>query len=448
MESSVLIMKKSKVISLLIIFVLIVGALVYAYDNSQCELDGLSVCFDKDTERFLIEEEASLSIQIGNEGTAELLQTKWNALYPQVKLEIEVLPILEIDDLVNGLKHDVVYLKQKDAAYFMQDFFNLGYEANEIMGSKIPTQIQDASNVKGMKLLQTAVTGPLFMVNQTLADELGFTDLSSFESIFAQSDKILENMEITYPISFVDQFSMYPYLTSGGWLLNRDHMESDPEFSSPRFLKSLEFIEWMGQQKLTKSEEKLKALDYAYNNEASFFAGESLFGIVSDFELARLYEESSNVEYKPVPFPKYGDHHLSQLVDVEVYAVNANTLYPSASAELFRILRDPEIISEYSGGDYAAIYHPNYLADLKEDIDPRIRAYAYGDTLPILALKEDPSVLVASIYRELDLRLWVAKVFDGEITPLEAQAQIVQISNDWLKEHGVNVEITDSTGKN
>lgn len=436
-------MKKSKVISLLTIFALIIGAIFFAYENSKCELDGKSVCFDKETEVFLIEDNATLRIQIENEATAQLLQTKWDALYPDVSLEIEVLPVLQIEDLLEGLDHDIVYLKQKDAAYFMQDFFNLGYKANEIMGSKIPSQIQDASNVKGMKLLQFAVTGPLFMVNQTLADELGLSDLSSFESIFAQSNQILEHIEYTYPISFVDQYSMYPYLTAGGWLLNRDQVESDPEFSSPRFLKSLEFIEWMGKQTFTKSEEKIKAIDYAYNNEASFFAGESLFGIVSDFDLARMYEEATGNTYVPVPFPKYEDHHLSQLVEVKAYAVNAKTLYPSASAELFRILRDPEIISAYSGGDFAAVYHPNYLSELGDGFDPRIRAYAYGDTLPILALKEDPSVLVASIYRELDLRLLIAKVFDGEISPLEAQEQIVVLSNDWLKEHGVNVEITD-----
>ena len=436
-------MKKSSVISLLTVFALIGTVFYFAYENTKCELDGTNVCFDKETERFLIEEEASLFVQIQNEETAELLQTKWSALYPEVKLEIEVLPVLALDDLVEGLKHDVVYLKQKDAAYFMQDFFNLGYEANEIMGSKIPTQIQDASNVKGMKLLQTAVTGPLFMMNQTLATELGFTDLSSFEAIFSQADKILENLEYTYPISFVDQYSMYPYLTAGGWLLNHDHIESDPEFSSPRFLKSLEFIEWMGKQKITNSEEKIPALDYAYNNEASFFAGESLFGIVSDFELAALYEEAKGVDYVPMPFPKYEGHHLSQLVEVEAYAVNAKTLFPSASAELFRVMRDPEMIKTYISGDYASIYHPNHLVDLGEDIDPRILAYAYGDTLPILALIEDPSVLAASIYLELDLRLWVAKVFDGELTPLEAQEQIVILSNDWLKEHGVDVEITD-----
>jgi arabinogalactan oligomer/maltooligosaccharide transport system substrate-binding protein len=65
----------------------------------------------------------------------------------------------------------------------------------------------------------------------------------------------------------------------------------------------------------------------------------------------------------------------------------------------------------------------------------KIKAYNFHDTPPVMALDNNPNRLARSLYTEVDIMEPLRKLFNKEITRDEAVKQIVQLTNDWLKEN-------------
>ncbi len=499
---------KGIVLTLVIAILLTVGITAYVYFQSLCTLDGVSVCVDKETGTFLIEEGATIQVQVESEAQANKLVSTWNTLHPDNigALKPVVKNTLSIDNLKEGLSTDVALVSQDDAAFFMQNFMNLGRRASGVLGDTIPALHQDSINVKGYFFVPYNVTGPLFVYNKTLIESLGYSledldnsglpdSFESWEKIMDLSKELRENPSVVFPLTFEDQNYFYPFLTGGRWTLNFTKNGSNPEFSSNEFKDGLELIEIMGQyvwdqnvatevedtsvtqespseekpQEQTPQEENQNQTDVEnqegndgeqtpeeptvpmkwintaeslpWQYESAFFEGKSLFTIASDFNIFDLYETSTKSEYVYAPFPNFKDHRLTPIAQVEGYVVNSNTKYPSASAEAIRILRTSEFISEYNQNTgKIPVYHRNHIDELNitnEEVLSKVIAYASSDTLPIMALNNNPQVLSKSIYNEIDLMPVLRKLFNGDITVEEAQKEIVLLSEAWISNNDI-----------
>lgn len=499
---------KGIILTLVIAILLTVGITAYVYVQSLCNLDGVSVCVDKDTGTFLIEEGASIQVQVESEEQGEKLVNTWNTLHPDYVDAIKpvVQSTLTIEALKQGLSTDVAIVSQDDAAYFMQGFMNLGRRASGVLGETIPALHQDSINVKGYYFIPYSVSGPLFVYNKTLVESLGYSledldksglpdSFESWEKIMELSKDLNENPSIVFPLTFEDQNYFYPFLTGGRWTLNFTKNGSNPEFSSNEFKDGLELIEEMGQhvwdqnvavevedtsvppetpQEETPQEEApqdetenttnldneagtdgeqtddeptvpMKWINTAeslpWQYESAFFEGKSLFTIASDFNIFELYESSTKSEYVYAPFPTFKDHRLTPIAQVEGYVVNSNTQYPSASAEAIRILRTSEFISTYHDiTGKIPVYHRNHVDELNidnKDVLSKIVAYASSDTLPIMALNNNPQVLSRSIYTDIDLMPTLRKLFNGDINIDEAQEEIVLLSEAWISNNDI-----------
>ena len=214
-------MKQNKSLVIIIVFAFIVAAssTVYFLLNNSCTLDGESVCFDKDKNVFKVEEEASLIVQVENEELADYLKETWDKLHPdnQGAIKTNIQKPLTVQDLSQGYPYDVMVTSQNNAAYFLDDMLDLGNGLSNVVGSKIPIQLQDAINLKGYYFVQNSIDGWFFVYNETLLEEMGFDlsdsdgsylpdELDTWEKIFENNDKILDKAKYTIAL-YIQTFS-------------------------------------------------------------------------------------------------------------------------------------------------------------------------------------------------------------------------------------------------
>lgn len=468
-------MKKNKVVITAIVSALVVALLSTAYFLfvSRCTLDGDSVCFDKETQSFKVEEDADLLVQVENEEMGTYLEETWDKLHPENKgaIHTTVQAPLSIKELSEGFPYDVMITNQNNASYFLNDLRDLGDDAGDVVGSRIPSQLQDAINLQGYYFVQNSIDGWYFVYNETLLKEMGFnmksetgyglpTALDSWEKIFENSEKILEKSKYVFPLTFADQLSFYPFLTGGRWTLNFTHRGSYPGFESREFHEGLELIEMFGKNEyfreekvaettLIKDENKeeikddvkeeltdKKMLPWLY--EEAFYNRETPFTIMHKSLQFEAHEELSDDVYKIAPFPRFEDHHLAPMGEVNGYMVDKSVPYPSASAEVIRILRTPEALVNYkSADDKTLVYSRSYFdeLDLEDEKMRDILAYNYHDTPSVLALDNNPNKLTRSLYDEVEFMDLFKELYLGKLSSEEVQAEIVKRVNDWIDEN-------------
>ncbi len=407
---------------------LAIGAGVFLYVSSLCSLDGMSACYDQELTQFKVEENAHLRVQVENEVLAEYLRETWAELHPESTLEVIVQKELSLDEL-KDMPSDIMIADQRDAAFFINEFQDLGSLAYSKIGSTIPVELQDAMNLKGFFMVQNTVSGPLFVRNETLINELGLT-LNTFDDLFTQKEKIKESISTVLPISFLDQEAFYPFLTAGGWALNSSHVGEKGGFDSEEFLNGLKFVASL------KDHLGIDAVDLEWNYESSFFERNALVSIINDRSLASQYEALSGDEYVYGPSLSINEKVLAPFANVSGYVVKADTGFTSSASEVLRILRSPEAISLL---DSVPIYHINHIDDLDLDEDTKmlVSAYNYSVAYPIVALESNPSVLARNFYRDVDLMPVLISVYDGDITGEEGQKFIVSLYHKWLTLNGV-----------
>lgn len=431
-------MKNKKILSIVLVLAVVLSLGGLYYLGTVCKTDGTNVCYDGSVNRFNLEEKIDLKVAVETEATKIELERLWEEYYPETKIVVDVVDAFTRHELSQDIAYDVYYVDGSEALYFMQEFANLGQKAQSVITNTIPIGLQDSYNINGLKFVPQNVSGSKLYLNKTLLDQMELTleDVASFEKIKENEDIILQSMDVSFPFSFKDQATFYPFLTAGGWTLNYTHDGMNPNIDSDSFLEGLEFIQFMSTLKLNNLEEKVSGMDLDYTFEDRFFNRKSLFGYIMDHDLGEQYKNISNDEWLEIPFPTYKGKHLAQEVEVNGYVVNKDTLYPSASAEVLRLLRLPnflELGDETKNPIY--MFGENDIIEISPALKSRINSLIYGDLPTILALDIDPRVRSINLYKEVDFMEITAQVFDGTLSPEEGQSKLLELSQLWLEQY-------------
>lgn len=432
---------------------LLIGALVisafgviYVLSN-RCNLDGESICYSDTLGRFLIEDDVALNVQVEGEAMGAYLVETWNALYPEQEgaITYTVRKPLSLRELMDELETDIVVTSIHDGAYALDMMMDLGTSVDDHILNRVSRVSQDAINVKGIKFVPNSIKGWTFVYNETMLQELGIdlTDankdgmpdaIDSWDKIFAMESQLLEQAQYVFPLTFSDQLSFYPFLTGGKWRLNFTNKGSDPGFSHPEFLKGLSLIEEFSKVKLDGSLETQTAGDLKWAYNTVLLDRKSVFSIVSDWMLFDQMSSGSDDTFVYMPFPMYQGHNLTPLGYVDGYMVLDDVKFPSASAEVLRILRAPEAAKVYRSGDLKEfLYTANNVdeLDVSDSLRNKIRALSYNDIEPVFVLENNPSVLARAILYDVDFMSVASDLFDGKITAVEAQAKFVELAKEW-----------------
>ncbi len=439
--------KKTSFVVLL--FFIAVFSAVYYFSN-RCVLDGETVCYNEKLGQFEMEENARLKIHLENEEVAENFQALWEKEHPEKadRIHLIVDEPKKIKEMADGVEEDIVYISQNNAAYFMDQFHDLGEDFETLVGSRVPQQIYDAMNEHGFFFMPNTIGGWVFVYNPILLEELGYSkefnlrtglpeSFDTWEKIFAKAPELLEKLDYVFPLTFKDQDSFYPFLTSGKWTLNFQHSVSGFGFKTREFNEGLAFIEALRDVPLKQGKTNSKELNWDYDK--AFFQRKTAFSLMHP----SFYQEGFEKEMRVAPFPSFNSHHMSPMAEVNGYVVMKASAYPSASAEALRILRSPEMMSVYQSSDGKEIvYHRNYFEDLDLDKDrlQSVLAYNFHDTESVLALKENPKVRLKDVYYELNFMDILSEFYDGTIDREQAQAMIVEKAEKWIIENGGELE--------
>ena len=443
-----------------ILITVVIAVLITAFYFFQihCTLDGDTVCYINKDDTFQIEENARISVQVPSESVGDYLVKTWNTLHPEQfgAVSYVVSEPLSLKALTEPMETDVIMTSIYDAAYVLNKMQDLGKEGHDHILDTVHMRHEGAINLRGTYFVPNSISGWSFVYNQTLAEEIGLdlTDsngdglpdsFDSFEKIFELESMILEHVDVLFPITFIDQYSFYPFLTTGKWSLNFTHNGMNPDFDKKEFLNGLDFIEAIASVKL-RNDETTSAEDLPWGYDVDFFGRKALFSMVADWMRLDYQQSFTEDVYVKAPFPTFNSNPISPMGDVIGYMVQDNTKYPSASAEALRILRAPEVAGVFEHKDSVLIYHDERINDLDiEDTKKQeIWTYAFHKPEPVIALDENPNVLARELYYHVDMMPVLMDLYDGDITKEEAQQQIVELSQNWLNEKVGDKDVEDT----
>ncbi len=435
-----------KILSIFLILSLGLGIFIY---TTRCKLDGSSVCFNNKLDTFKIEENAQIVVQVESEAMGEYLVKTWNTIHTQQQNVVSyiVKPPLSLTQLADDLESDVFITSSNNAAYVLGNSFDMGKSFRKEVLSKTPITLEAELNALGNYFVPNSYTGWSFVYNKTLLESLGVNledanhnylpdSFETWEQLVTLDTLVFETLDILFPLSFKDQYSFYPFLTSGKWGLNFTKNGEDAGLSHPEFLKGLEFIEFLSQANLYKEDKKAEDLLWEYN--VAFFENRTAFSLMSDWMNFEYYQEKTDDEYVIAPLPSFKENTLRPKGEVDGYLVDKETLYPSASAEAIRILRSAQASPYYSSDSQKVFaYHRDLVDDLELDQELKNKIYAYNfiDPDPVIVLERAPQVLARFFLHEVDFMEYLEKLYDGELSAVEAQKEIEDLHKAWLSQY-------------
>lgn len=317
------------------------------------------------------------------------------------------------------------------------------------------------ANSKTIKYVPFAYDGMAFAWNKTMLEALkldttdknkdGLPDaFDTWEEIFDLSRKWQTNrptykgkpVTIVYPMCLDEVWSAYSNLTAGGWKIFPTKDPAKPGFDQDSFRAGLEFIKAASDAMIsvevngarTPGASMIWRWDDALNNEtAPFF----LVGTWMDVNGA---ETKGGYDIKFGPMPTWKGVRLSPFVKTKGWVINGFTKYPSAAHELYRILFTKD-------GMQTIVDNSSYIPALKPRASntPSYRkdpnkaemsaAFAFNYPEPTISLPANPKKKAMDGYYGISLNLELRSVWDGEKTPAEAQARIVELYNMWYEEN-------------
>ena len=220
----------------------------------------------------------------------------------------------------------------------------------------------------------------------------------------------------------------------------------------------------------SSEEEEEIILPYQIKNDRAFDGGwlydvylEKLispFSLVGTWMYYNQQEEIEQQDFYFSPMPSWKEKILSPLAKTKGYLLSAGTKYPSAANEVYRIIRSEAGIQAYidtvdeipavtqvdrlenrpnleteenEEGKESQTIEPYYLAFRNENQRQISYAFSFSQEESMVAFEKDPSVRGWDMLSEIGLIEIAQKVIKQEIAPEEAQLELLENSENWMK---------------
>jgi hypothetical protein len=424
---------------------------------SECELNNGVVCYDKKDELYLLEENASLLVAVPTSAFGQALVELWDTNFPSLTgvIQYEVVNQRLAQYYLNNPRYDLIYISQYELPLIMNMVQVVDEDNVESFSSYMVEGFAELINSNGYIFTPIAYEGFLFAYDETLLNEANISlddsnsdglpdSIDSWEKIFrritVQKDQLIDlNLKNFFPLALNEKYSFYPMLTAGGWQMFDDLKADKPGFNSLTFKSSLRFIYEMGKYDWNLNQEKTSK-DYVFSYEEVLEEQSSPLTMISSWMFYNEYEEINKANYRFSHMPSYDGHVLSPLLDIEGYAISAKTPYPNIANQLLKLIRSKQGLQQLIDNTDLPLM---IKIDDKLDIEihdqnkyDMIKAYAYSVEEPLIALSANTSIRAWQMYYDIDWLSVVKSLYDHDITVSEAQAQIIEMANQWLIDKG------------
>ena len=241
-------------------------------------------------------------------------------------------------------------------------------------------------------------------------------------------------------------------------------VDSEPEVESEEFPPQSS----NAKESQDSSEEEI-ILPYQIKNDRAFGGGwlydVYLEKLISPFSLVgtwMYYNQQEDIEQQDFyfsPMPSWKEKMLSPLAKTKGYLLSAGTKYPSAANEVYRIIRSEAGIQAYIDtvdeipavtqvdrlenrpnleteenreGKQSQAIESYYLAFRNENQRQISYAFSFSQEESMVAFKKDPSVRGWDMLSEIGLIEIAQQVIKQEITPEDAQLELLENSENWM----------------
>ena len=450
------------------LFVLLSVALVAGGAMAQAKSKAQ---FDAKTGQYKIEKGAKLTLGIDNDTYGKAVVALWDKTHPDAAGAVEYLntpssgEAKKVADL-QGDAPDVVGVITDEAIPYAGAFATIDPTLVKVAADNLDPKFYKSANAMyagKTVVLPFAFDGMSFAWNKTMLTKLGLIsgkvtkdnlpiEFDTWEKIFAlgkawdakRPTYMDKPLNIVFPLSLDEPWSGFSTATtSAGWGIFQKGDALNPGFDDPKFLKGLNFLVEAAKAKLsveangtlTPGASMGWRWDPVLNDQTAPFG---MVGTWMDVKGA-LAKGGHDMQFAPMP--TYNGVRLTPFLKVKSYVQNAYSKYPSAAAELLRLVFTKE-------GMQAMIENSAYVPALKagakiapdysNDAVKKQMAYAFQFSYvePVtLALPANPGKAAMQVYYNIGMNQFYKDVWDGKSTPEAAQKAIVEASTKWISEN-------------
>jgi len=451
------------------LFVLISLALVAGGAMAQAKSKAQ---YDAKKGQYKIEEGAKLVLGIDNDAYGKGLVELWDKSHPEAAGAVEFLntpsdsSAKKLADL-QGDAPDVVMALTSDIPKFAGAMSAIDGNLVKMADANIDAPFYKAANAmfKSVTALPFAYDGMAFGWNKTMLTKLGLikgqvtkdnlpVEFDTWEKIFAlgkawdakrptYNDK---PVNIVFPVSLDEPWSGYSTATgSAGWGIFAKGDALKPGFEDAKFAQGLSFLVEAAKAKL--SVEANGALtpgasmgwrwDPVLNDQSA------PFGLVGTWMDVKGATTKGGHDMQFGPMPTYKGVRPAPFLKVKSYVLNAYSKYPSAAAELLRLIFTKEgmqVMIDTSSYVPALKADAKIAPDYSKDAVKKQMAYAFQFSYvePVtLKLPGNPNKQAMDVYYNIGMNQFYKDVWDGKVTPADAQKAIVAASAKWITENNV-----------
>lgn len=459
-------------------------------ETGSSELDGTKAVFNTETGTYEIEEGAQIRFGVDNDAYGQAIVALWDKTHPEhagaVTFE-NAGGAGSADELATqqGTKQDV--FMAIDGEVPRNAVHMLAFEENlaKIVKDNSLESFYGAGNA-GDQTIYAPVTydGMAFVTNLTMLESLGYdiTDadgnnlpdaFDTWEEIFDLAREWKENrptyktpimetvvneegnevqqptdqtqdapVNVVFPFSLDNEWSDYFAFTVAGWNIFAEGDPLKPGYEKPEFVKGYEFL--------------LEAKEAGVSVEASgeTTPGTSMtwrwdgvidginlapFGLVGTWQDVAGLSESTGNTYAISTVPTYNGVTPSPFVKSKGFVINGYTQYQSAAMELMRLIYSQEGLQAMVD---SSTYAPSLVegSELAPNLDGKdvqaqfMSAFVSNYPEPAYTLPENPAAKAMDAVFYGNLKNVNARVWDGEITPEQAVAELIEVADAKLAE--------------
>jgi len=418
------------------------------------------------------EEGATITIGVDSDSMAEALMNQWEKDFPELTGYLFTTNYESANnewsgtegiETMKGEAPDIALVLDRTVRGKESSLLRLPDALIERGEANAMAEAYEAANHDKHVYLPAFYDGMAFSWNRTMLEKWGIDvddvtednlprELATWEAIFEYVDAnhSLEDRPVFrdqtiyefFPVSIGEAWSGYSSLTAGGWQLYGSGDYSDPEFDTDEFLKGLEFVETFSQTDMSVTEDNEPRpgawMDWRWEN---YLQGHHPFGLVGTWMQVEDAMESNDMVFEFAPMPTFEDERLKPLTKSKGFVINDYTEYPSSAAFVLEWLYSKDVME-------VMVENSTYLPYLRSDADmlPSLDGYRkdFHNALTVShfesmeGLPQNPNRHAMDIYYDIGIRDYLMDIWNGDITPEEAQAAIVDSARFWMEEYNTS----------
>lgn len=413
--------------------------------NNTCEEGEALVCFDTYEKGYHIEEGAKISVEVRNEAYGQALVQLWNEAHPDFKGALSY-------NVGEKTDSDLAYVSLTHALFKRMEYFPLENTEHFALMAKVAREINSVNTL----FVPMEGDGFAFITNldkleeyNVPLDDLNEDSLVDAVDSFTKIQSVFQDVNTQTDIlrlSLNEPYIFYPYFTADAWQLFASNEAYVPGFESDAFLNSLKFIQDLSDFKWN-GDSRQEASAYTWDYITAMENNDFIFSMVASWMFVDALEAKIDGNWQITHFPTASEESeiLSPfLTNVFGYVLKSDAAYPSAAHEVLRLMRTSAGIEHFMNTDNVIPLAPiDLLNEIQLEDNSQLqfaKALSYGQTESLIAFKNEPTQSAFSLYYEIEIMDVIQALWNGDISPYQAQIEICMRADTWLYNHELKVK--------